>query len=80
MDEGAGARRNLNESRRRLFGGDRERTIAFVCECGDPGCRRSVLLTPEQYEERRGGSIVHAEHAELAPFVAVQPETPHDSR
>jgi hypothetical protein len=80
VDEGAGARRNLNESRRRLFGADRERMIAFVCECGDPDCRRSVLLTPEQYEERRGGPIVHAEHGELGPFAVLQPETPHDSR
>jgi hypothetical protein len=54
--------------------------IAFVCECGDPDCRRSVLLTPEQYEERRGGPIVHAEHGELGPFAVLQPETPHDSR
>ena len=29
--------------------------IAFVCECGDPTCRRTVPLTPGAYHELRVG-------------------------
>ncbi len=46
----------------RTFGGHEDRLIAFVCECGDPGCYRGVLLTIEEYERRRPGLIVHDGH------------------
>jgi hypothetical protein len=43
-------RRGANEYRRRTFGW-RDRQIAFVCECKDD-CRRSVLLTAAQFDEK----------------------------
>jgi hypothetical protein len=46
------SRRSYNEDRRRFFAGA-SREIAFVCECPDPGCRYSVVLTPEAYDAAR---------------------------
>jgi len=40
---------------------DSER-LKFVCECGDPGCRRSVFLTLAEYEARRPDPIIHRDH------------------
>jgi len=54
-------RRALNADRRRRFG-EPGRLIAFVCECGDPTCRRTVVLTPEEYDANRLGPILHSEH------------------
>jgi len=58
----ANPRRRFNDDRRRLFGAA-GRLIAFVCECGDPHCHDSVLLTAADYEARRPGLIVHDRHA-----------------
>jgi hypothetical protein len=44
----------VNEYRRRTFGTDPSRVVAFVCECADEGCRRAVLLTAEQFDCLRG--------------------------
>lgn len=38
------------------------RVIGFVCECGDPSCRRTVELTLAQYERLRPGLILHEVH------------------
>ena len=46
------ARRSFNDDRCRLFAGT-HREIVFVCECPDPECRYSVVLTPEAYERAR---------------------------
>ena len=51
----------LNADRRRRFG-EPGRTLALVCECGDPDCRLTVLLTVERYDLIRPGEIVHPEH------------------
>lgn len=55
-------RQRLNADRRRRFGTD-GRTLALLCECGDPDCGRAVLLTAEEYDRRRPGPILHPEHA-----------------
>ncbi len=53
--------RRVNEGRLRSFR-DKGRQIAFICECGRRDCNRTVLLTPEQYEARRPGLILHEIH------------------
>jgi len=44
-------RRAINDDRRRTFGHEAERQVAFVCECSDEECRRTVLLTAAEYDE-----------------------------
>jgi hypothetical protein len=36
--------------------------LQFVCECGDPGCRRAVFLTLAEYEAHRPEPIIHRDH------------------
>jgi len=58
-------RRSANDYRRRTFGGRSERLVAYVCECADDGCRRSVLLTADEYDALRaadGAVLVDASH------------------
>jgi hypothetical protein len=41
----------------------------FDCECGDPGCGRSVALTLQKYaalRARAGGAVLAPEHASRA--------------
>lgn len=47
----ASDRRAVNDYRRRAFGDDPQRRVAFVCECADERCRRAVLLTVAEYDE-----------------------------
>jgi hypothetical protein len=54
-------RRRFNEDRKRVFGGS-ERLIAFICECSDPDCRETVMLTERQYDARRPGLVVRDGH------------------
>jgi hypothetical protein len=56
------SKRDVNTHRARVFGPDTARVIGFVCECGDPGCRRTVALTLAEYNRRRPGLIVHEVH------------------
>ena len=56
-------RRAANEFRARVFGGDEERVIAFICECGHHSCHRTVTLTLSQYGRVRPGPILDSEHA-----------------
>ncbi len=51
-------RRKFNDDRLRLFGSPGRRAIAFVCECDNADCRMTVLLTPEQYAERRTAPVL----------------------
>jgi hypothetical protein len=44
-------RRTINELRLRSF--SRAPRIAFVCECADDDCHRTVTLTPEVYRSLR---------------------------
>lgn len=59
---GTERRRAANEFRARVFGGDDERVIAFICECGHHSCHRTVMLTLRQYGRARPGPIVDPEH------------------
>jgi hypothetical protein len=56
----AADRRTVNDYRRRAFGKEPARQVAFVCECVDDRCRRAVLLTGDEYDAARaaGRSIV----------------------
>jgi len=54
-------RRKLNDDRRRRFGA-LNRPLALVCECGDPECCRTILLTPDEYDALRPGAVLHARH------------------
>jgi len=54
-------RLRMNEDRFRIFH-DVNREIAFICECPDPECHRTVVLTPAQYEELRPELVLHSAH------------------
>jgi hypothetical protein len=59
-------RRAVNDYRRRAFGDEPGRRIAFVCECDDDRCRRAVLLTVAEYDEARSlgrAVVVDQSHA-----------------
>jgi len=51
----------LNADRRRRFGAS-GRLLALVCECGDASCRRTILMTPAEYDAQQPGLILHAAH------------------
>ena len=53
--------RQMNDDRVRNFS-EPDREIAFVCECTDPTCRRTVVLTAAQYEALRPGLVLHDSH------------------
>jgi hypothetical protein len=55
-------RQQVNDSRLILFA--RAEIVAFVCECADDNCHRSVVLSPYEFIARRedGESIVHWGH------------------
>lgn len=55
-------RNGINDFRRRLFGEDPSRLIAFICECGDPACVRTVPLTGEEYLRLRPEPVLHPGH------------------
>ena len=59
-------RRSTNSYRARVLGTESGRLIAFICECGDPGCYRTVALTLAQYERIRPGPILHEVHGTRA--------------
>lgn len=42
--------------------GDVQTPLEFFCECGDPTCRRTIVLTLDEYNERRPDPILHADH------------------
>ena len=57
-------RRRLNQDRQRLFGTQEQRTIAFLCECGDEECCETVLLTSSDFDTRTrsGEPVLHQLH------------------
>jgi hypothetical protein len=62
-------RRQINDDRRRVFGSNRE-LVAYVCECEDDDCARTVALSADEYERLRAtpsGAILAAEHSATAP-------------
>ena len=58
------ARHLINRDRLRLFA-EANRGIAFICECPDPECRRTVVLTAAEYESRRPALLLHPSHGDL---------------
>jgi hypothetical protein len=54
-------RRQINDDRRRLFGAGHD-LIAFVCECDDETCARTVPLSAGDYDRARPGAILEAGH------------------
>ena len=54
-------RLRMNEDRFRIFQ-DVNREIAFICECPDPECHRTVVLTPAEYASRRPELILDPAH------------------
>jgi len=61
-------RRALNDYRRRTFGDEPERQVAFVCECADDDCRRAVLLTAAEYDDvRTSGGVVMVDSSHEPP-------------
>ena len=54
-------RLRMNEDRFRVFH-DLNREIAFICECADPECHRTVVLTPDEYESIRPDLVLHPTH------------------
>jgi hypothetical protein len=51
----------MNADRRKRFGTD-GRTLALVCECIDAECRRTVLMSPAEYDAIRPGLVLHPDH------------------
>lgn len=51
----------LNADRRRVFGAA-GRQLALVCECADGECRRTILMTPEEYDALRPQLVLHPGH------------------
>jgi hypothetical protein len=58
------ARLLINRDRLRLFG-EVNRGIAFICECPDADCRRTIVLTPAEYELQRPDLLIHPSHGDL---------------
>jgi hypothetical protein len=69
-------RQEANDLRIRQFGSAEE--IAFICECADEDCRRSVVLSPGTFIYRReqGELILFPGHEPLAdrPMAGEQKE------
>ena len=59
-------RQEANDFRVQHFGS--AEMIAFICECADESCRRSVLLSPGTFKWRRehGELILYPGHEALA--------------
>jgi hypothetical protein len=51
-----------NADRRRECG-DTGQMLALMCECGDPRCHATVLMTVEEYDAHGGEPILHPSHA-----------------
>ena len=55
----------MNADRRKRFGAD-GRTLALLCECADADCRRTVLISPDEYDALRPGLLLHPDHQAVA--------------
>lgn len=53
-------RYRFNQAQLRSFR-ERER-VAFLCECGEEACHRTVVLSPAEYEALRPEPILHPSH------------------
>ena len=57
-------RQVMNADRRQRFGGS-GRPLALFCECGDPICHRTIVISPADYDGQRG-PILHSDHRPAA--------------
>jgi hypothetical protein len=64
--EEAQRRRRLNRDRLRIFGRDSERVIAFICECDDADCTKTVTLTAPEFRGLGDATLVHQAHPPAA--------------
>ena len=62
MDHPNEIRPMMNADRRRQFG-QPGRMLALVCECVDPDCRNTVLISTEDYDAIRPGPVLDPDHA-----------------
>ena len=46
-------RSTINDHRIAQFGSDPERSVALVCECGDPDCWRALVLNRAAFDVLR---------------------------
>jgi hypothetical protein len=60
-DVHAQLRRAMNADRCRLFG-ETGRQLALICECGDPSCHKTVVLSAEEYDSM--ATIIHPDHGQ----------------
>ena len=71
----------LNDARAISFA--KAEMVAFVCECADERCRRSVMLSPWAFISRREAKepIVHQGHVPAAdePMAGERQEAEHAS-
>jgi hypothetical protein len=51
-----------NRTRRHHSPDSKSERLKFVCECGDPTCRRPVYMTLEAYYIHRPDPIIHPDH------------------
>jgi hypothetical protein len=56
------ATRRFNDDRVRAFGARPDRLIVLICECDDPDCTDSVLLTSDEFRVRGAAPILHDRH------------------
>ena len=58
----------MNDHRRRLFK-EADGKIAFLCECEDDTCMRSVLVGPRRFDElrERGHHLLYPGHHRPVP-------------
>ena len=57
-------RRAVNDQMRELAYGSSDEPIAFLCECGERSCFRTVWLPPAVFDRTRAAAMpVAAEHA-----------------
>ena len=54
-------RPRLNADRRRHFG-QPGRMLALVCECADPECHNTVLISAEDYDSIRPALVLYPGH------------------
>ena len=54
-------RPSLNADRRRQFGRP-GRMLALVCECVDPECRNTVLISSDDYDSIRPDLVLYPGH------------------
>lgn len=61
MEHPSDLRPDINADRRRHFGST-GRMLALVCECADPDCRNTVLVSTDEYDTIRPALVLFPGH------------------